>query len=140
MTTQLGNKGRVIIEHFDEEVSYSNRLPVDAGIGGGVYTVPPFTTTGKYTGNQTNVTIATPTAGKRLQIIGVLITSDDSLFTCSIEFLTSGQTIQEHYEQGSLGTYIPVNITGDTDEVLSINISDSAVSNWFITINYQELD
>jgi hypothetical protein len=127
------------------KISTSNRLPVDALFSGeisigSVYTVPPNTATIKLTGAQSSTTLVTPPTGKKLQIIGVMITSNDSLFTCTVEFLTSGKIVQEHYEQGTLGLYIPVNITGDTDEPLSVNISDSSTENWFFVINYVEVD
>jgi len=119
-----------------------NRLMVDAGdiTIGTIYTVPPNTYTTTFVGNQSDVTLVTPTAGKKVQVIGVLLTSDDSLFTTTIEFLTSGGVVSSHFEQGTLGSYIPCNVTGNADEVLSINISDSAAQNWFIQVNYAEID
>jgi len=122
--------------------STNNRLLVDAGTltVGSIYTVPPHTFTKSYVGNQTDVTMVIPTAGKKLQIIGALITSNDSLFTITIEFIVSGKIVTEHFEQGTLGSYIPLNVSGATDEVLSLTIADSAAQNWFITINYTEVD
>jgi len=119
-----------------------NRLMVDAGTLtiGSVYTVPPITATGAFVGNQTAVTIVTPTASKKLQVIGALITSDDSLFDVKISFVTSSKIVTQHFEQGTLGSYIPLNITGATDEVLTLDITGSAAQNWFITINYAEVD
>ena len=118
-----------------------NRLMVDAGTItiGSIYTVPPNTFTNTYIGNQSDVTLITPTAGKQIQVIGVLLTSDDSLFTTTIEFLTSGKVVQSHFEQGTLGSYIPCNVVGAVDEVLSLNIADSASQNWFVQVNYVEL-
>jgi hypothetical protein len=120
----------------------NNRLMVDAGTltVGSIYTVPPNTVTSSFVGNQTDQTLVTPTSGKKIQVIGVLLTSDDSLFTATIEFLTSGKVVQSHFEQGTLGAYIPTNVTGTTDEVLSLNISDSAAQNWFVQVNYAEVD
>lgn len=107
---------------------------------GSVYTVPPNTVTKTYVGNQSNVTVLTPQAGNQLQVIGVLITSDDSVFDCKLEFATSGITVQQHFEQGTLGAYIPVNLTGDVDEVLGLTITNSDAQNWFFTINYAEVE
>ena len=109
-------------------------------LAGTIYVVPPATFTGAYSGNQTSETLITPTAGKQLQIIGVQITSDDAVFDCKVEFETSGIIISQHFEQGTLGGYIPVNLTGATDEVLSLTITGSAGQNWFFTINYAEQD
>lgn len=119
-----------------------NRLRVDAGelTLGTVYTVPPFTTTSSVSGNQTNLTLATPTAGKRLQVVGVLMTSDASLFTATVEFVTSGIVVQQHFEQNTLGSYIPSNLIGATDEVLSFTVDNSVGKNWYIIVNFAEVD
>ena len=124
------------------DTSGNNRLMVDAGTLtiGSVYTVPPFTATGAYIGNQSAVTLITPASGKKLQIIGCQITSDDSLFDVKVSFATSGKIVTQHFEQGTLGSYIPLNIEGATNEVLTLDITDSAAQNWFFTINYAEID
>jgi hypothetical protein len=126
-----------------DAVDSKNRLAVDVrGIisGGTVYTVPPFTYAATFLSNQTNVTLVTPPTGKKIQVIGVLMTSDDSLFTAKVEFLTSVRVIQEHFESGTLGSYIPCNITGATNEVVTLNIAGSTSKNWFIQVNYAVVD
>ena len=127
---------------YDEnanQVDASNPLNVSLSAGT-VYVIPPNTFTSLYTGNQTNVTMITPTAGKKLQIIGVLATSEDALFEIIIEFLTSGKIVMKHFESATLGSYIPCNISGNTDEVLSLNITGSAGKEWFVQVNYAEVD
>ena len=154
MVTFLGGKDKAKIAEVSNPVpvclsdgteqaliTADGRLLVSTNISGGtIYTVPPFTATGSFAGNQAAVTLATPTGGKKIQVIGVLITGDDSVFTATIEFITSGITITEHFEQGTLGSYIPVNLTGDTDEVVSFTTTGSAGQNWFVTLNYSEID
>lgn len=108
--------------------------------GASTYIVPPYTYTIELTGDQTDLTLVTPTAGKKLQVIGVFLTSEDALFEAVIEFLTSGKVVMKHFESATLGSYIPCNITGNTNEVLSINISNSAGQKWFIQVNYAEVE
>lgn len=137
-------------EHYEiagrEDIGIKRVLIVDVdgdvtslSISGSVYSVPPNTVTATYVGNQSGVTVVTPASGKHLQIIGVQVTSDDSLFDCKLEFATSGQVVAQHFEQSTLGAYIPVNITGDADETLDLTITGSDAQNWFLIINYAEV-
>lgn len=106
----------------------------------GVYLVPPYTFTATYTGDQTNVDIITPSAGKQLRIIGAYITSDDGVFTFTLDFATSAQTVLAVYESGQLGSNIPMRVQGNTNEPLRLNINTDPASNWFVLVNYDEVD
>jgi len=110
------------------------------GAAGTIYVVPPNTFTNTYTGNQAGITLITPTAGKKVQVIGVYLTSEDAIFVATVEFLVSGQVIVKHFESATLGSYIPCNITGNTNEVLSLTITGSAGRDWFVQVNYAEVD
>lgn len=120
-----------------------NRLAVDViGTisGGSIYTVPPNTHTVELTGNPANVTLITPTSGKKIQVIGAFVTGKTAGFLLKIQFVTSAKIVQEHQVNGTLGNYIPTNITGATNEVLGITITGSGVNDkWFICINYVEV-
>lgn len=137
--------GAVEIKDADSDdrltVNSDGSINVNSALSGGtVYTVPPFTVTKTYVGNQFDEILVTPSAGKSLQIIGVMITSNDSIFTCTVEFKTSNIIIQEHYEQGTLGSYLPSNLTGGIDEELTIRITDSDLSKrWFVIVNFEEV-
>lgn len=112
----------------------------DAGTSiGTVYSVPPNTATISLSGPQTSTIIVSPAVGNQLQIIAVLLTSDASLFTATVEFETSSQIVQQHFEQGTLGLYVPCNITGDVDESLTFTVDDSVGKSWFLIINYAEV-
>jgi len=115
-------------------------LPTGGNAIGTVYIVPPFTEPVELVGDQAAVTVLTPTAGKKLQIIGVFVTSDDATFDFKLHFVTSSLTVIRHFESGTLGPSPPINITGDTNEVLSVTITGSAAQNWFFLIIYAEVD
>lgn len=120
--------------------SSTNPLPVTTSLEGGtVYTVPPNTVTISLSGDQTDTAIITPSSGNQLQIIGVLMTSNSSLFTATLEFATSNLIVQQHFEQGTLGSYIPSNLTGGVDEPLSFTVDNSSGKSWFLIINYAEV-
>jgi len=130
--------------HIGSAAIDSNPLAVKIADGSGdsigtVYTVPPNTTSVSLSGDQTSTVIVTPTAGDQLQIIGVIMTSDASTFTATLEFETSNQVVQQHFEQGTLGAYLPSNITGNVDEVLSFTVDSSVGKSWFIIVNYAEV-
>jgi hypothetical protein len=130
------------LKKFEESESYPKstvRVTLAGSGGNTVYTVPPNTETVSLTGNKTDEIILTPGSGNQLQIIAVLMTSDASLFTATLEFPTSGIVVQEHFEQGTLGSYIPCNITGAVDESLTFSVDNSADKNWFIIVNYAEV-
>ena len=130
----------------DYPVTCDDPLPVEICAGdvqasiGSTYLVPPLTKSFKLTGNQAAVTVLTPTSGKRLQIIGVYPTSDDSVFDTELSFSSSALTVIQVFEAAQLGSTIPMNITGAVNEVLEIDIADSASSNWFFIVNYAEVD
>ena len=127
--------------HIGSPATESNPLFVSSTISGGtVYTVPPNTVTKSLTGNQSSETVVAPSSGKKLQIIGVIMTSNASTFTATLEFETSNIIIQQHFEQGTLGAYIPCNLTGAVDEVLSFTVDNSTDKEWFLIINYSEVD
>lgn len=107
---------------------------------GNVYLVPPKTFPSSYLGDQVDEDILTPAIGKKLQIIGVYITSNDASFEFILDLPTSALTVLEVYEAGQLGTTIPMNITGEVNESLRLNIDTVPTGKWFILVNYAEVD
>ncbi len=133
-------KGKFVEQDNTAASTIRVKIADDSGSSiGTVYTVPPNTTSVSLSGNQIDTVVVTPTAGEQLQIIGVIMTSDASLFTATLEFKTSAQVVQQHFEQGTLGAYLPSNILGDVDEKLYFSVDNSADKNWFIIINYAEV-
>jgi len=128
----------VFIWNEDKIVDITNPFPVSAIITGAtVYTVPPYTSTVSLLGDQTDITIATPPVGKKLQAIGCFVTGETALFNLKVYFKTSGLIIQQHFVNGTLGAYIPVNLLGAVNEVISLNITGSnPADQWYVIINY----
>ena len=122
----------------------TNPLPTTLAPGtssiGNIYVVPPFTFTLEYSGNQTNVDILTPTSGKRLQILGLVITTDDSTFVFTLDFATSTKTVFKAFTSDDLGDLPTMNVFGNVDEPLRLNVSDTVGQDWFVLVNYAEID
>jgi len=115
-----------------------NPLAVDATLTGAtVYTVPPNCITKEYTGDQTDIVLLACPGGKQIEAIGCIVTGQTGLFDLKIHFKTSNLTIQQHFVNGTLGTYIPLKVLGALNEGVTIDISGAnPADKWFIVFNY----
>lgn len=92
----------------------------------------------EYTAAQTNTVIITPAAGKRLDIVGVLIHTDATTGVVSLDFATSGIKVMRLYASAfSRAISDDMHIAGAVDEVLTLNTTTGA-NNVFIHVNYRE--
>jgi len=91
------------------------------------------------TGNGT-VVLLTPSAGKKINVKGVVITSEAlSGFEADIRFAASGKVIHKIYRADQSGDYIPLNIEGSVNESLNgVIVGNGAGQRIFFMINYLE--
>jgi len=88
-----------------------------------------------YGSSQTNTTIITPSAGKKLEIHSIVLSSSATTGVSVIEFLTSGGLAYKFYHTSqSRGSSGIIHLDGNIDEVLSI----SCPANTFIGVVYHE--
>ena len=88
-----------------------------------------------YSGAQTNLTIITPSSGKKLEIIGVYTSTSTVNIDVTLDFATSGNIVFKLYTaQRATATGIPCHHDGSTNESLRLTCG----ANTFICVNYIE--
>lgn len=94
------------------------------------------------TGNKTNLTIITPTAGKKLCIRDIYTEVDGNAGTIALDLATSVQVVHRHYSSGSGVRSFSVNghVVGGVDEVLTLNATGLGANKLFISVTYIEHD
>lgn len=96
------------------------------------------TFTEEYLTGQTDLAIITPTPGRKLDIVGLLIATDSITADVSLDFVTSGKKVMRLYSSAFARMINDdMHIEGDVDEVLTFN---STAGNYktFIMVNYRE--
>jgi len=119
------------------KISDSNRLPVDA--------IPPKTKVIEFIGQLVNENVLTPTAGKRLKIHGILIDSSATNACCArLTFVNdAGVLVWRNFfdKAKAIQSWMPINITGGTNESLVVNTINMAAANeLFVAVAYDEVD
>ncbi len=88
-----------------------------------------------YSGAQTNLTIITPSSGKKLEIIGVYTSTSTVNVDVTLDFATSGNIIFKLYTaQRATAAGIPCHHDGAVDESLRLTCG----ANTFICVSYIE--
>jgi len=88
--------------------------------------------------------LLTPTSGSKIRVIGYYITAeaDQSDGYVRMRFATSDNTIgvlRVDSDATTCSAYVPVNIVGAIDEVITIYSNMTSGLNYFVSVNYQEL-
>jgi len=86
--------------------------------------------------------LLTPTSGTKIRILGYYITTEAGGGYVRLSFATTGNTIGTLWADAdatSSSTYVPVNIVGAIDEVITLYSQMASGVNYFISVNYQEL-
>ena len=74
-----------------------------------------------YAGAQTNLTIITPSSGKKLEIIGVYVSTSTVNIDITLDFVTSGNIVFKLYTaQKATDSGIPCHHDGAVDESLRL--------------------
>ncbi len=88
-----------------------------------------------YSGAQTNLTIITPSSGKKIEIIGVYTSTSTTTTDITLDFATSGNIVFKLYTtQRATAAGIPCHHDGAVDESLRLTCG----ANTFICISYME--
>ncbi len=88
-----------------------------------------------YSGAQTNLTIITPSSGKKLEIIGVYASTSTVNVDVTLDFVTSGNIIFKLYTaQKATAVGIPCHHDGAVDESFRLTCG----ANTFICVSYIE--
>ncbi len=88
-----------------------------------------------YAGAQTNLTIVTPSSGKKLEIIGVYASTSTVNIDITLDFATSGNIVFKLYTaQKATDSGIPCHHDGAVDESLRLTCG----ANTFICVSYME--
>ena len=88
-----------------------------------------------YSGAQTNLTIITPSSGKKLEIIGVYASTSTVNVDVTLDFVTSGNIIFKLYTaQKATAVGIPCHHDGAINESLRLTCG----ANTFICVSYIE--
>lgn len=99
------------------------------------------TYTNEFSGNQTGLTIITPTSGKFLQITGVYVATDSTDGKVRVYFSDDENdainTVYMSYGAES-NNYVPLLLRGDRDAVLKLD-STVGSDNYFVLVNYTEV-
>ncbi len=92
---------------------------------------------GDYADVQTNIVIITPTAGKRIEIISVYVSTEDGLGHATLNFTDSGKIFFKLYTKvHNAVTGNVICAKGDIDETVSI----TCPAKTFVSIGYNEID
>lgn len=95
-----------------------------------------ITETNDYAGAETDTTFLTPTAGKKLQIHNVFVSTNDKTVNVTLEFPDSTITVFKMYtDKNQLATSAIVHIEGAVDEVLEITCGAGT----FVSVTYHEV-
>lgn len=98
------------------------------------------TFTEEYTAAQTNTAILTPASGKKLAVVGVLLSTDANTGVISLDFATSAKKVFRLYASAfAESVEDDLHIEGATDEALTLN-STTGTSNVFVLVNYRLVD
>ena len=88
-----------------------------------------------YSGAQTNLTIITPSSGKKIEIIGVYTSTSTVNVDVTLDFATSGNIVFKLYTaQKATDSGIPCHHDGEVDESLRLTCG----ANTFICVSYME--
>ena len=99
------------------------------------------TFTNEYDNPINQLTIITPTTGKKLVIIGVYISTEATSGTIRLRFNTSANLVAKIYPSAGITVsgYIPLFVEGNVDEVLSMTATTASDENYYIIVNYKEV-
>ncbi len=88
-----------------------------------------------YSGAQTNLTIITPSSGKKIEIIGIYASTSTVNIDITLDFATSGNVVFKLYTaQRATAAGIPCHHDGAVDESLRLTCG----ANTFICVSYME--
>ena len=114
---------------YDSQTAIANRHDFDK------------TFSAEYEGDQTGLTLITPTSGKTLKIVGVYVSNESTDGKVRVYFSDdeddSTQTVHTVYGADS-NNYIPCVIRGDVNAVLKVDSTLGGADNFFILVNYKE--
>ncbi len=96
--------------------------------------------TNEFDTDQTNLTIITPTLGKRIKVTGIVVSGESVAGYVRFHFIPSNNTIATCYAGagGVLVGFMPLLVTGAVNESISMTSRYGADMNFFVTINYKE--
>lgn len=99
------------------------------------------TFTEEYTGNQTNITILTPSAGQRLCIRTIETIVSGNAGDISLDFLTTPRKAYRHYSTNTnKNSSVTAHMIGSKNEVLTLNAPSLGANKLFLAITYIEHD
>lgn len=94
----------------------------------------------EYGASYVDEAILAPSAGKKLQIVGILTAMDADTGDIKLDFATSGQKVWRHYgAKFKTQAGMDMAFTGEEDEALTLNC-DQGDHNIFVLINYRVVD
>jgi len=122
------------------------RLAVDSAASisaTGFMLQPQFTFTGEFTGQQKDVFLFTPNTGKKIKVLSVMFDSDamGNSVNGQLDFATSSILVWKNFGTTRFGgNWVPMTITGATDEKLTLNTQGFNKKNKiFVIVGYNEV-
>lgn len=94
----------------------------------------------EYTEDQTNITLLTPISGLKIDVVGVLLSTDATTGEMRLDFATSGDIIMPLYATAFAKTLNDdMHAEGAVDEAVRLNTTTGA-KKAFVMINYRVVD
>jgi len=95
--------------------------------------------TNEFDNNQTGATIITPTSGSKVSVKGIYINTEGNSGYIRVYFGTTGSIFTIYAGATPASGYVPVNIDGEVDEVVSVTSTVGAQNNYYLLVNYREI-
>ncbi len=122
------------------------RLATDAAVSvttTGLMLQPEFTFTKEFTGQQNNVFLFTPTTGKKIRVLSVMLDGDaiGTPVSAQLDFATSSILIWKNFGTSRFGgNWVPMTVTGAVDEKITLNTEGFNKKNkLFVIVGYNEV-
>ena len=124
----------------------TKRLAVDVAASitaSGLMLQPQFTFTKKFTGQQNNVFLFTPTSGKKIKVLSVMLDGDalGTPVSAQLDFVTSSILIWKNFGTSRFGgNWVPMTVSGAVDEKITLNTEGFNKKNkLFVIVGYNEV-